>query len=163
MIYMPLYLYHANNTCFSQSKASCTCQALLLERMLNFYEELFKDMQSEHKDERNNPQYVMNEVKKLRQNYIVEHKVWKELQEINSLKVNIKRKSCLHCECVHFQLLNCCLSYDIRSCDIIYDMVSNTNVCSYSHKVKNGTIRGGALNDFLMVFERAYTEKHKQV
>ncbi|XP_067247094.1 interferon gamma related [Chanodichthys erythropterus] len=107
-----VFVSHLNQL---NSKASCTCQALLLERMLNFYEELFKDMTFEHKDERNNPQYVMNEVKKLRQNYTVEHKVWKELQEMNSLKV------------------------------------------------KNGTIRGGALNDFLMVFQRAYTEKQKQV
>lgn len=159
---MPLYMYHANETCFSQSK-SCTCQALLLERMLNIYEELFQDMMSEQKEDRSDLRHVMNEVKILRQKYTEEHNVWKELKEMNSVKVNINRKSCLHCEkSVHFQLLNCCLSYDIWSCDIIYDMVSNTNVCSHSHKVKNGTIRGGALNDFLMVFERAYTEKHKK-
>nr|ACN56578.1 interferon gamma [Ctenopharyngodon idella]ACN56579.1 interferon gamma [Ctenopharyngodon idella]7X45_A Chain A, Interferon gamma [Ctenopharyngodon idella]7X45_B Chain B, Interferon gamma [Ctenopharyngodon idella] len=97
------------------SKASCTCQALLLERMLNIYEELFQDMKSEHKEGRKDLDHLMDEVKKLRGNYKEEHKVWKELQEMNSVKV------------------------------------------------KNGTIRGGALNDFLMVFDRASTEKHKKV
>lgn len=91
--------------------------------MLNIYEELFQDMKSEHKEGRKDLDHLMDEVKKLRGNYKEEHKVWKELQEMNSVKVNIKRKSCLHCECVHFELLNCCLSYDIRSGDIIYDMV----------------------------------------
>ncbi|XP_056100419.1 interferon gamma related [Rhinichthys klamathensis goyatoka] len=97
------------------SKASCTCQALFLERMLNIYEDMFKDMmnKSEKKEVKNNLTNVMSEVKRLRHMYLSENKVWKELQNI--------------------------------------DLV----------KVKNGTIQGGALNDFLMVFNRASTEKHQ--
>ncbi|XP_026100301.1 uncharacterized protein LOC113071151 [Carassius auratus] len=96
------------------SKPSCTCQALLLERMLKIYEDIFQDMlnKSEEKEVRDNLKDVMTEVNKLKHKYSVEHKVLRELQDIHSLKV------------------------------------------------KNGTVQGGALNDFLMVFNRAYTEKH---
>ncbi|XP_077089938.1 interferon gamma related [Siphateles boraxobius] len=97
------------------SKDSCTCQALLLERMLNIYEDMFKDMmnKSEKKEVKNNLTNVISEVENLRKNYSTEHRVWIDLQNI--------------------------------------DLV----------KVKNGTTQGGALNDFLMVFNRAHTEKHK--
>ncbi|KAK7129949.1 hypothetical protein R3I93_019558 [Phoxinus phoxinus] len=96
------------------SKSSCTCHALLLERMLNIYEDMFSDMmkKSEKKDVKNNLTSVMSDVKKLRDKYSTEHRVWKDLQNI--------------------------------------DLV----------KVKNVTTQGGALNDFLMVFEKAKTEKH---
>ncbi|XP_048066969.1 interferon gamma-related-like [Megalobrama amblycephala] len=102
------HLYQLN------SKASCTCNSLLLERMLNIYEELFQNMKSEEKEVKNNLKNVMTEVKNLRHQYSEEHKVWRELQEINSVKV------------------------------------------------KNGTTRGGALNDFLKVFDWAYREKQVQ-
>uniref|UniRef100_A0A672RIW2 Interferon gamma related n=1 Tax=Sinocyclocheilus grahami TaxID=75366 RepID=A0A672RIW2_SINGR len=96
------------------SKPSCTCQALLLERMLKIYEDIFQDMlnKSEEKEVETNLIDVITEVNKLKHKYSEEHKVWRELQDIHSVKV------------------------------------------------KNGTIQGGALNDFLMVFNRAYTEKH---
>ncbi|XP_067251701.1 interferon gamma-related-like [Chanodichthys erythropterus] len=94
-----------------QLNAFCTCNSLLLERMLNIYEELFQNMKSEQKEVKNNLKNLMTEVKILRHQYSEEHKVWRELQEINSVKV------------------------------------------------KNGTTRAGALNDFLQVFDWAYTEK----
>ncbi|KAF4114726.1 interferon gamma-related-like [Onychostoma macrolepis] len=96
------------------SKASCTCQALLLERMLKIYEDIFQDMlkKAEEKEIKANLIDVMTEVNKLKHKYSEEHKVWRELQDINSVKV------------------------------------------------RNGTIQRGALNDFLMVFNQAKTEKH---
>ncbi|XP_067284213.1 interferon gamma related isoform X2 [Pseudorasbora parva] len=101
-----------------KSKAPFTCQALLLERMLNTYENIFKDMMNSAKNSENsekkveNLKYVMKELQKLRQNYSREQTVWRELQDINSVKVN------------------------------------------------NTATQGGALNDFLMVFDQAYKEKH---
>ncbi|XP_039524574.1 interferon gamma related [Pimephales promelas] len=97
----------------SFSKSSCTCQALFLERMLNIYEDMFRDMKSksEKKEVKNNLTNVLHKVAELRDKYLSENKVWNELQTI--------------------------------------DLV----------KVKNGTTQRGALNDFLMVFNRASTEK----
>ncbi|XP_073693783.1 interferon gamma related [Garra rufa] len=96
-----------------KSKGSCTCQALLLEAMLKTYEDIFQDMlnKSEEKEVKANLMDVMTEVHKLKHKYNEEQKVWRELQDIHSVKV------------------------------------------------KNGTIQEGALNDFIMVFTRAYTEK----
>ncbi|RXN19736.1 interferon gamma [Labeo rohita] len=97
------------------SKDSCSCEALLLERMLKIYEDIFQDMlnKSEEKEVKASLNTVMNEMHKLKHKYSEEQKVWSELQDIHSVKV------------------------------------------------KNGTVQGGALNDFLMVFKRAYTEKHQ--
>lgn len=79
--------------------ASCTCQSLLLERMLKIYEDMFKDVNKNGKKEvKNNLTNVMSEVKNLRHKYNSVHKVWTELQNIDLVKVNIQRKSCLHCE-----------------------------------------------------------------
>lgn len=83
--------------------ASCTCQTLLLERMLNIYEDMFKDMKekSNKKDVQHNLRSVMREVTNLRHNYSTELAVWRQLQNMNrtlNSEVNIKRKSCLHCE-----------------------------------------------------------------
>ncbi|KAI7791733.1 interferon gamma-related-like [Triplophysa rosa] len=96
------------------SRGSCTCQSMMLEGMLNIYEEVFTDMlnKSEKKELKNSVKDIMTEVKKLRHKYREEHKLWRDLQDIHLTKV------------------------------------------------KNGTIQGAALNEFLMVFNRAYTEKH---
>lgn len=83
--------------------ASCTCQTLLIERMLYIYEDMFKDMKekSNNEDVQNRLGYLMDEVNILRRNYSKELEVWGQLQNMNrtlNIEVNIKRKSCLHCE-----------------------------------------------------------------
>ncbi|KTF79792.1 hypothetical protein cypCar_00017691 [Cyprinus carpio] len=95
------------------SEASCTCQTLLLERMLKIYEDIFQDMsksKSKETEVKDSLNYVITKVRDLKHRYSQEQKVWRELQDIHSVKV------------------------------------------------KNETIQG-ALNDFLMVFNRAKTEK----
>uniref|UniRef100_A0A671MYJ3 Interferon gamma related n=1 Tax=Sinocyclocheilus anshuiensis TaxID=1608454 RepID=A0A671MYJ3_9TELE len=98
------------------SKASCTCQALLLERMLKIYEDIFQEMLNKSHDTevKANLKDVMTKVHNLKHKYSEEQKVWRELQDIHSVKV------------------------------------------------ENGTIQG-ALNDFLMVFNRADKEKPNKV
>ncbi|XP_051544048.1 interferon gamma-related-like [Myxocyprinus asiaticus] len=73
----------------SRTRASCTCQTVLLEGMLKIYEEIFTDMRnkSEKKDVKTSLENVMTNVTKLRSNYSEERKVWRELQEIHSIKV----------------------------------------------------------------------------
>ncbi|XP_051976395.1 interferon gamma-related-like [Xyrauchen texanus] len=71
------------------SRGSCTCQAVLLEGMLNIYEEIFRDMsnKSEKKEVKTNLTNIMTNVTNVRKNYSEEQKVWRELQEIHSIKV----------------------------------------------------------------------------
>ncbi|KAK2892841.1 hypothetical protein Q8A67_012829 [Cirrhinus molitorella] len=109
-----VFVSHLNQL---NSKGSCTCQGLLLERMLKIYEDIFQDMLNKSEEKvKSNIMDVMTEVQKLKHKYSEEKKVWRELQDIHTVKV------------------------------------------------KNGTIQLGALNDFLMVFERASTEKdHNKV
>ncbi|XP_043093534.1 interferon gamma related [Puntigrus tetrazona] len=117
------------------SKASCTCQGLLLERMLKIYEEIFQEMLNKSKEKEvtvntndvmteakrsgetevtANLNYIITVVNNLKKKYSEEHKVWRELQDIHSVKV------------------------------------------------ENETIQGGALLDFLMVFDQASREKQVQ-
>ncbi|XDV24901.1 hypothetical protein PO909_028931 [Leuciscus waleckii] len=67
------------------SMASCTCQTLLLGRMLNIYEDMFKDMKekSDTKDVQKSLENVMSKVEKLRLNYSTEFEVWRQLQNMN--------------------------------------------------------------------------------
>ncbi|XP_051547463.1 interferon gamma-related-like [Myxocyprinus asiaticus] len=97
-----------------KSRGSCTCQMVLLDGMLKIYEEIFTDMwnKSENKEVKTLLASVKKMVQDLRDKYSEEQKVWRELQDIHSIKV------------------------------------------------KNGTIHGGALNDFLMVIKQAHKEKH---
>ncbi|XP_052428821.1 interferon gamma-related-like [Carassius gibelio] len=71
------------------SKASCTCQALLLESMLKIYEDIFKDMKNKSKETevKDNLTYVISKVHELKHRYSQEQKVWRELQDIHSIKV----------------------------------------------------------------------------
>uniref|UniRef100_A0A672JYR0 Interferon gamma n=1 Tax=Sinocyclocheilus grahami TaxID=75366 RepID=A0A672JYR0_SINGR len=71
------------------SKASCTCQSLLLDRMLNISESIFQDMRgkAENEDTKTSLKDIMTEVKMLRHKYSEEQKVWKELQDIHSIEV----------------------------------------------------------------------------
>ncbi|XP_052428808.1 interferon gamma-related-like [Carassius gibelio] len=71
------------------SKASCTCESLLLDTMLNLSETIFQDMRgkAENEDTKSSLKYIMTEVKMLRHKYSEEQKVWKELQEIHSIEV----------------------------------------------------------------------------
>ncbi|XP_051544043.1 interferon gamma-related-like [Myxocyprinus asiaticus] len=96
------------------SKGSCTCQTVLLEGMLKIYEEIFTDMlnKSENKEVQSDLKNLKRMVQNLRHKHSVEQSVWRELQDIHSIKV------------------------------------------------KNATVQGGALNDFLMVFYQSNTEKH---
>lgn len=75
---------------FSQSRSSCTCQTMLLDKILKLYEELFTEMSnnSEKKDVKNNLTNAVTEVKKLRHKYKGEHEVWRDLQDINLIKVH---------------------------------------------------------------------------
>lgn len=61
--------------------------------MLNIYEDIFQVMlnQSKENEVKANLKHVMKEVNNLKHKYSEEHKVWRELQDINSVKVNIKR------------------------------------------------------------------------
>ncbi|KTF79793.1 hypothetical protein cypCar_00017690, partial [Cyprinus carpio] len=74
------------------SKASCTCQSLLLDRMLNLSETIFQDMKgkTENEDTKTSLKDIMTEVKMLRHKYSEEQKVWRELQDIQSIEVQIK-------------------------------------------------------------------------
>ncbi len=47
--------------------------------------------QSKDNEVKANLIHVMKEVNDLKHKYSEEHKVWRELQDINSVKVNIKR------------------------------------------------------------------------
>uniref|UniRef100_A0A8C1IR24 Interferon gamma n=1 Tax=Cyprinus carpio TaxID=7962 RepID=A0A8C1IR24_CYPCA len=71
------------------SKASCTCQSLLLDRMLNLSETIFQDMKgkTENEDTKTSLKDIMTEVKMLRHKYSEEQKVWRELQDIQSIEV----------------------------------------------------------------------------
>lgn len=64
----------------------------MLERMLKIYEDIFQDMlnKSEEKEVKASLNTVMNEMHKLKHKYSEEQKVWSELQDIHSVKVNIK-------------------------------------------------------------------------
>lgn len=75
---------------FSQSRSSCTCQTMLLDKILKLYEELFTEMSnnSEKKDVKNNLTNAVTEVKKLRHKYKGEREVWRDLQDINLIKVH---------------------------------------------------------------------------
>ncbi|KAF4114725.1 interferon gamma-related-like [Onychostoma macrolepis] len=70
------------------SKA-CTCQSLLLDRMLNVTETIFQDMRgkAENEETKTSLTDVMTEVKMLRHKYREEQKVWRELQDIHSIEV----------------------------------------------------------------------------
>ncbi|XP_056311062.1 interferon gamma related [Danio aesculapii] len=70
------------------SRPTCTCQAVLLEGMLSIYEDIFQDMmnKSDNKEVRDDLKEVINEVKKLKHKYNEEHKLWRELQDIHSVK-----------------------------------------------------------------------------
>ncbi|XP_026078886.1 interferon gamma-related [Carassius auratus] len=72
------------------SKASCTCQSLLLDSMLNITETIFQDMRgkAENEETKTSLRDVMTEVKMLRHKYSEEQKVWRELQDIHSVEVN---------------------------------------------------------------------------
>lgn len=61
--------------------------------MLKIYEDIFQDMlnKSEEKDVKASLTDVLTEVNKLKHKYSDEHKVWRELQDIHSVKVNINR------------------------------------------------------------------------
>ncbi len=61
--------------------------------MLKTYEDIFQSMLNQSKDNevKANLIHVMKEVNDLKHKYSEEHKVWRELQDINSVKVNIKR------------------------------------------------------------------------
>uniref|UniRef100_A0A672RK75 Interferon gamma n=1 Tax=Sinocyclocheilus grahami TaxID=75366 RepID=A0A672RK75_SINGR len=71
------------------SKASCTCQSLLLDRMLNISEIVLQDMRgkADNKETKTSLIDVMTEVKMLRHKYSEEQKVWRELQDIHSIEV----------------------------------------------------------------------------
>uniref|UniRef100_A0A673LAQ3 Uncharacterized protein n=1 Tax=Sinocyclocheilus rhinocerous TaxID=307959 RepID=A0A673LAQ3_9TELE len=73
----------------SKSKASCTCQSLLLDRMLNITEIVLQDMRgkAENEETKTSLTDVMTEVKMLRHKYSEEQKVWRELQDIHSIEV----------------------------------------------------------------------------
>lgn len=74
---------------FSQSRASCTCQTMLLDRILKLYEEIFTEMSnnSEKKEVKKNLKNAVKEVEKLRRKYNGEQKLWRDLQDINLIKV----------------------------------------------------------------------------
>ncbi len=61
--------------------------------MLKVYEDIFQEMliKSKQDEVKANLNDVMTEVKKLKHKYSEEHKIWRELQDINSVEVNIKR------------------------------------------------------------------------
>uniref|UniRef100_A0A8C1A3V7 Interferon gamma n=1 Tax=Cyprinus carpio carpio TaxID=630221 RepID=A0A8C1A3V7_CYPCA len=91
------------------SKASCTCQSLLLDRMLNLSETIFQDMKgkTENEDTKTSLKDIMTEVKMLRHKYSEEQKVWRELQDIQSIEVQIKsikvvQKCCADCQDYNF-------------------------------------------------------------
>ncbi|KTG39352.1 hypothetical protein cypCar_00005062 [Cyprinus carpio] len=71
------------------SKASCTCQSLLLDRMLNITETILQDLRGKAENEETKTRLtdVMTEVKILRHKYSEEQKVWRELQDIHSVEV----------------------------------------------------------------------------
>ncbi|XP_056605000.1 interferon gamma-related-like [Triplophysa dalaica] len=71
------------------SRASCTCQTMLLDRILKLYEEIFTEMSnnSEKKEVKNNLKNAVKEVEKLRRKFNGEQKLWKDLQDINLIKV----------------------------------------------------------------------------
>ncbi|TRY93002.1 hypothetical protein DNTS_030072 [Danionella cerebrum] len=96
------------------SMGPCTCQSLLLDGMLNVYEEIFhSEMEKpEQIDVKTIFEGIIHEVKRLRHRFREEQKTWRELQKIHALKV------------------------------------------------KNETIQR-ALNDFNMVFFKAYTKKQR--
>lgn len=62
---------------------------MILEGMLNIYEEIFTDMlnKSEKKELKNSVKEVLSEVKTMRHNYSQEHRLWRDLQEIHLIKV----------------------------------------------------------------------------
>ncbi|XP_043093831.1 interferon gamma-related-like [Puntigrus tetrazona] len=70
------------------SKASCTCKSLLLDRMLNITETILQDMRgkAENEETKSSLTDVMTEVKILRHKYGEEQKVWGELQDIHSIE-----------------------------------------------------------------------------
>ncbi len=61
--------------------------------MLKIYEDIFQEMliKSKQDEVKANLKDVMTEVKKLKHKYSEERKVWRELQDIKSVEVNIKR------------------------------------------------------------------------
>lgn len=74
--------------------------------MLSIYEDIFQDMmnKSENKEMRDSLKEVISEVKKLKHKYNEEHQVWRELQNIHSVKVNKQNKcSVFIVKRIHFQ------------------------------------------------------------
>jgi len=69
---------------------------------------MFRDMKSksEKKEVKNNLTNVLHKVAQLRDKYLSENKVWKELQTIDLVKVSIKRISCLDCEMCTFLVVD---------------------------------------------------------
>ncbi|XP_055046580.2 interferon gamma related [Misgurnus anguillicaudatus] len=70
------------------SRTSCTCQTMLLDRILKIYEEIFTDMSknAEKKEVKTNLTNAVSEVKKLRIKFKGEHELWRDLQDVHLIK-----------------------------------------------------------------------------
>lgn len=89
---MIMHTRDVNGVPLFQSRGSCTCQSMMLEGMLNIYEEIFTDMlnKSEKKELKSSVKDIMSEVKNLKHKYSEEHRLWRDLQEIHFTKVIIR-------------------------------------------------------------------------
>ncbi|KAF4079719.1 hypothetical protein AMELA_G00181500 [Ameiurus melas] len=89
---------------------NCTCEKLVLLRMLDGYMDIFSDMLKKAKtvETKTSLKKLQESVKELKDKYKKEQAVWKQLDEINTVKKN------------------------------------------------DSTIQGGAVNDFMSVYEKAF-------
>ncbi|KAK3518115.1 hypothetical protein QTP70_033212 [Hemibagrus guttatus] len=67
---------------------TCTCERLMLLRMLNGYLDIFSDMLKKAKDveTESSLKELQESVRELKNKYKIEQEVWKQLHEINAIK-----------------------------------------------------------------------------